>query len=212
MNSISSKVFRSVATCVLLPCSLLVSGQSFAEYFGMVSGRTANVSASAEKSVEAGFVTGDIAELSYQNLGVRFNGSFSPGTVAYLDIGQSEVDDLDGMVFGLGFIYQLDGILQNNDIAFKGSYHKADLESEFEIIEGGILSLELLISGQSMGNSDLSWYGNVGIHKSDINDSSETEIGFGGGVVKPTSFGEFYAGADLIDELTFGLGIRYFLQ
>jgi len=38
------------------------------------------------------------------------------------------------------------------------------------------------------------------------------KIGFGGGEFLDTSFGQFYAGADLIDELTFGLGVRYNLQ
>jgi len=75
-----------------------------------------------------------------------------------------------------------------------------------------VISLEGLFSGQKIGESDLHWYGNVGIHKFDFIDYDESEIGFGGGVFSATSFGEFYAGVDLIDELIFGFGIRYHLR
>jgi len=43
-------------------------------------------------------------------------------------------------------------------------------------------------------------------------DDTENELGFGGGVVLPVGPGEAYAGVDLIDELQFGLGFRYFVQ
>ena len=43
-------------------------------------------------------------------------------------------------------------------------------------------------------------------------DDSETELGFGGGIVIPNASGEFYLGIDIIDEMIFGGGFRYFLQ
>lgn len=209
------KVSR-LLSAVLALSLLSLSGHSRAEYFGLMSGRSADVSTMPDKSIDAGFVTGDFAEIGYQHFGARFNFRVSPISMLYLDGGQSELeeegDSVDGITFGVGFVYQLEGVMQNNDVALKGSYHSAKLEEDRAEVEGNVLAIEVLFSGGSLGTSQLNWYANIGMHKFDFDLYDETEIGFGGGVVMPISFGEFFAGIDIIDETTFGFGARYFLQ
>lgn len=208
---------KVVRPATLLPAILFVHflvsiPTAHAEYFGLPTGRGADISAMADKSVELGFVTGDIADVSYEGYGFRFNFKASPDLIVFGDIGKGEVSDDDGTLFGAGFLYQIRGVTKTNALAFKGTYHKANPDDD----EGGddptILTVEVVLSGDKIGESDLSWYFNGGIHKFDVGNYDDTEIGFGGGIFMPTSFGEFYAGMDLIDEITFGLGVRYFLQ
>lgn len=192
---------------------LLFSSQVHAEYFGLPSGRSANIASHPSSSIEAGFLTGDVGEASYQGFGARFNYRTSPDLIIYGDVGQIDVEDADGIGYGAGFLYQIKGIAKTNDVAMKVSYHTIKLEEDRrQPNKGNVLAIEGLISGANIGESDLRWYANFGIHKFDFDGYDESEIGFGGGVFKETSFGEFYAGADLIDELTFGLGVRYHLQ
>jgi len=213
----------------LISTGLLVAGtgaafffstQVHAEYGGFPAGRSANIPSLPDSSVEAGFITGDLGEASYQHFGTRFNLRLSPELMGYVDIAQVELEDFDGLGYGVGFFYYVPGLTQTNDFAVKVSYHapKLELSDRKDVeAEGNVLSIEGLFSGQKIGESDLRWYANFGIHKFDLEDDlggvyDESEIGFGGGVFSETSFGEFYAGADLIDELTFGLGVRYHLR
>jgi len=193
-----------------------ISTQAHAEYMGFPTGRSANIPALPDSSVEAGFVTGDVAEISYQHFGTRFNLRISPELMGYADVAQVELEDGDGLGYGAGFFYHIPGLAKSSDFAVKVSFHTVKTEEKdgnvvFET-EGDVLSIEGLFSGEKIGESNLNWYTNFGIHKFDFVDYDESEIGFGGGVFSATSFGEFYAGADLIDELTFGLGVRYHLR
>jgi len=211
----------NTAKRLLLQSSLVIgtgimlfgSAQVHAEYFGFPTGRSANISSLPDSSIEAGFVTGDANDSSYQHFGTRFNLRVSAEFMGYVDIVQAEIEDFDGLAYGAGFFYQIPGLTKKNDFAVKVSFHTASLEESGSDREddGNVLSIEGLLSGQKIGESALSWYANFGIHKFDFDDYDETEIGFGGGVFSETSFGEFYAGFDLIDELTFGLGVRYHL-
>ena len=200
-------------------CMLLGSAQVHAEYLGLVSGRSANISSLHSSSVEAGFSTGDLElesdSFSYQSFGARFNFRTSADLMIFFDIAQVDIEDADGLGYGAGLFYQIKGIAKNNDFAVKLSYHTTKQEEEgFIDVDFNVLAIEALLSGDKIGESDLRWYANFGIHKLEIDeaDFDETEFGFGAGVVTDTSFGEFYGGIDLIGEIVFGLGVRYHLQ
>lgn len=204
-----------LATLILLvaSASFYSSTPAYAEYLGFPSGRSADVASHHDKSVEAGFLTGDISDVSYQHLGARFNFRTSPELMVFGDVTKADVEDADGTGFGAGFFYQIKGVTKENDFAVKVSFHTIELEEDGEEFDDGtVIAVEALFSGKKIGESDLQWYANAGIHKFNFDTYDETEIGFGGGVFMDTSFGQFYAGADLIDELTFGLGVRYNLQ
>ena len=209
-----SKILAKIACIIsIVGLNVLASSYANAEYLGMPSGRSADVSSEPQLSVEAGFMTGDIANNTYQSFGGRANFKMSPEVVVYGDLVKADVEDADGTGFGIGFLYQIKGITKTNFFALKASFHNIKLEEgNEETDKGNILSVEGLFSGDRIGESDLHWYGNFGIHKFDFDRYDETEIGFGGGIYVNTGFGQFYAGADLIDELTFGLGVRYHLQ
>jgi len=213
MNNTKSITFRQRSVSQLLILALmLTSTQSYAEYFGQLSGRSADISSAPSKSIEAGFLTGDIADVSYQSFGARFNFRVSSLAMIYLDAAQVDIEDADGQFFGVGFLYELEGVLGETDLAVKAAFHDGDVEQGGFTTDGDVLSVEALFSGKQLGSSKFSWYANAGFHQFDFDGFDDTEIGVGGGVFLPTSFGEFYAGADHIDELTFGLGIRYFFQ
>ncbi len=193
-----------------------------AELSGMLSGRSADLSRLPDMSVEVGFITGeapsDGGDVDYQHIGGRLNYRIGPGMMAYGDVGQTTEDfgnaKLKGTSFGGGMFYQMDGIFESTDFAVKGSYHQATLKDNFKL-KVTIISVEALFSSrESVGQRDMYWYANMGIHRyktSNALNSSETEIGFGGGLIFPTEAGQVYAGLDKIDEITFGIGYRHFL-
>ena len=200
--------FLKVISVVGIGC--FFSTSAFAEFFGMPNGRSANIASQADRSVEVGFVTGDFGENSYQHFGGRFNFKFSPEAILYVDAGNSEIEDFDGMVLGVGMFYQIEGLVSGFDTAIRAGYHTGDVKrTGFFDVDVSQINLEAIISGTNVGQSDFGWYANLGVHKAELGDDDETEIGFGGGVVLPLTIGEFYFGADLIDELIFGGGIRY---
>jgi len=209
---INKRIGSRSALVIATGIMLLSSTQAHAEYFGFPNGRSADIGALPDSSVEAGFLTGDIGEASYQSFGGRFNFRVSPEVMLFGDIAQTEIEDGEGLAYGAGLYYPVKGIAKNNDFAVKLSYHTITLEpkdSRFDGEEdGNVLSIEGLLSGDKIGESNLNWYANFGMHKFDFDGYDETEIGFGGGVFSATSFGEFYAGIDLIDEMTFGVGIN----
>jgi len=81
-------------------------------------------------------------------------------------------------------------------------------------LDVSVIVLEALISSPTpLVDNGLSWYGNLGIHRLGENPgNNDFEFGFGGGVYLPVGVGEAYFGADIVDEITFGVGYRYFLQ
>lgn len=184
-----------------------------AEYYGLPSGRSANIESAPDTSVEVGYVTGDLDEVGYTYIGGRFNYKFAPQAQVFFDFGKTDFDELEGIDaqgFGIGVFYQLDGITESADFAVKATYHQTELEDDFgNTLDTDIISVEALFSGTQIGTSDLAWYANVGMHKFDVADLDDTEFGFGAGVIKAVGFGEVYFGADMIDELTFGGGARF---
>ncbi len=202
---------------VLVAATLLVSNAQ-AEFFGLPNGRSANPANISDLSVELGFMTGDLDVTDYQNIGARVNFRVSQEIVVIGDIGVSEFGRADGNPVGLGILYHLSRqrISQSVDIAAKASYHSGQYSSGGNDIDLSGLSLEALVSGRTpLVSNGLNWYGNFGYHRLTVeagNRDSTNEFGIGAGLVLPTGAGEAYLGVDLIDETTFGLGFRYFVQ
>lgn len=208
---------HALAACVAVG-AMLGSGAALAEAYGLPNARLANPGNMPTLSVEGAFNTGD----DYQHIGTRINYRTSDQLTVFGDFGLSEIGDssfdIDGTSFGVGAFYFLPDqrILEGMDVAAKGSFHSISLEGDEGFFgtrefEGTIISIEALVSGQQpISDNGLSWYGNIGFHIGG-GDFDDNEVGFGGGVILPMSFGEVYGGVDHIDELIFGVGFRFFL-
>lgn len=205
------------STTLLLAVALATSPVQ-AEFLGLLNGRSANPGFLPDLSVEFGFVTGDVGTVDYQNIGIRINYRLSPDTVVMADIGLGEFGEADGTPMGLGVSYHLarQRISQAVDISARASYHTGEYKAGSVERDLSGLTLEALVSGREpMMANGLRWYGNFGYHRLTVDtgrSDSSNEIGIGAGLVLPTAQGEAYIGADLIDELTFGVGFRYFVQ
>lgn len=198
--------------------ALAVAAPAQAEFLGLMNGRSVARDALPDVSVEGGIVLGEIDdEVDYQYIGARINYRASPDLIVYGDVGQTELesggDDADGISFGVGAFYVVDGVFSGSDFAIKGSYHTGEVENDFDDeFDVDILVVEAVLSGrEGLGASgNIGWYANLGLHRIDFDDDDENELGFGGGIVVPTQSGEFYLGIDIIDEMIFGGGFRYF--
>jgi len=205
---------RLSLACAIVFCLSIPSG-AWAGYLGLVNGRSSDPLNLSELSLEAGFVSGDLGAVSYQYAGVRFNAHVSQRVVVFGDFGSSEFGNADGVPFGLGAIYHLDNqrINKNVNIAFKASYHAGDYSLTDLKLNITNTSFELLVSGVAVEN--VTGYVNFGYHliNIDIGGVSENkQMGFGAGLAIPMGPGELYAGFDFIDEVTLGIGFRYFIQ
>ena len=212
----TSKRLALVATLAALS-----AGSAHAELFGLLNGRSADPSSMSPLSVEAGIVTGG----DFQNIGARVNYLVSPQLTVFGDFGLAEVDagfgaEPDGNAFGAGLFFFLGDqqFLPQFDVAAKISYHIANLEFRSIDFDYNVLSLEGLISSpEPFTAGGLSWYANAGLNRLDADvdggrGDDDTELLLGGGVVLPLGPGEVYGGVDLIDEIQFGAGFRYFVQ
>jgi hypothetical protein len=107
-------------------------------------------------------------------------------------------------------------ISQKVEIAGRASYHSGDFSVADSEGDLSSLSFEVLVSGaKPLAANGLAWYSNFGFHRvgQDFGrSSSNSDFGLGAGLVLPTGLGEAYFGLDFIDEVTFGLGIRYFIS
>ena len=212
MRFINKKIF----TIALI--TSLFAGLANAELLGLPNGRSANPGNLTDLSVELGFVTGDFGTDDYQNIALRVNYRVAPEVVVFGNVGTSEFGALDGTPYGLGILYHLSNqrISQILDIAGKFSYHTGDYSFRGVDADLSGISFEVLFSGiEPLSDNGLSWYGNFGFHRLTIDlgpSDSSNEIGLGGGLLLPVGPGEAYVGLDLIDELTFGVGFRYFVQ
>lgn len=194
-----------------------------ADILGLVNGRSANLDNMEDMSVEGGAnFSSDVT-----NFAGRFNYKLSQDLLLFGDLGMyNEESDFfgfkveaDGIVFGVGAYYYLRSVelLENTDFAVKGSYHTGSLEfkncstgCEFDTSE---IAIEGIISGDQVASTSFGWYANVGLHivgaKADGESTDDKELLIGGGVVGPLSFGDWYAGVDLVDGVLFGAGVRY---
>jgi hypothetical protein len=212
--------FRIIYFKTLVVAASMLASSVQAEVLGLPNGRLASPAHFSPLSVELGFVTGDFGTSDYQNIGARVNFRATTDLVIHGDIGASEYGNADGTPFGLGVIYHLANqrISQALDIAAKASYHSGEYKVNNDKLDLSSLSFEALLSGRRpLSAGGLGWYGNFGYHRVTLdlgNGSSDSsnEIGIGGGLVLPATSGETYIGLDLVDELTFSLGFRYFIQ
>ena len=198
-----------------LLCLLSFPSAAYAEYLGLVFGRSANPANQSDVSVEAGVVSGQLGSLDYQYLGVRLNSRVAPNVVLFGDVGTSEFGFSDAVPYGLGVVYHFENqkINPNVNVAFKGSYHVAGYRVNDERLSLSGLSLEVAIS--KLASEGVSGYVNFGYHQIDVKFGgidSRKELGFGAGLSLPLGPGEAYAGFDFIDEMTLGVGFRYFIQ
>lgn len=204
-------------SALTVAATLLVSNAQ-AEFFGLPNGRSANPGSIPDLSVELGFMTGDLGDEDFQNIGARVNYHVSSEIVVVGDIGVSEFGRADGNPVGLGILYYLSRqrISQRLDIAAKASYHSGQYSAGGNDVDLSGLSLEALVSGKTpLASNGLGWYANFGYHRLTVdadNSDSSNELGAGAGLVLPIGAGETYLGVDFIDETTFGLGFRYFVQ
>ena len=196
-------------------CLMFFSVVSQAEVLGLLNGRTADLTRLPDVSIEGGAIFGD-----YSNIGARVNYRLSPGLILFGDFGMAEFDagfgsGSDGTAFGFGVFYALEGLFENMDSAVKGSYHTSEQEISIFEFDVDVLAIEFLVSGLTpLSSNGMMWYANAGINRLDSDSSAidSTELLLGGGVVLPLGPGEAYAGIDLVDEIGFGAGFRYFLQ
>jgi len=203
---------------------------AMADFLGLANGRSANLDNMADMSIEGGANIWGDGNL----LGTRLNYKVSPDLMAFGDLGRFAVDgsgaDSDGLVYGIGAFYQLRNVnlLENTDLAVRGAYHLGTLDAGGGVdLDWSEITIQALISGDQLGETDLGWYANVGMHilEQDIGVSfidpftgqrisgggsdSNNELGFGGGVTKPMSFGEVYGGVNFIDGGILVAGVRY---
>lgn len=209
----------------------LFAESATADLLGLANGRSANLDNMADMSVEGGLNLHGDEKL----FGARVNFKASSDMMVFGDIGMFDVDDFrggDGIAFGFGVFYQLRDVklLENTDFAVKGAYHLVELDfgsftvpvfNEFgafvgnESVSGTAdwseISLDALISGDQLGESDLGWYANAGLHIFDYDGATGdgTKILLGGGVTKPLSFGEAFAGLDILAGARLVAGVRY---
>lgn len=178
-------------------------------------GRSADPANQSDLSVEAGVVSGQLGSVDYRYLGVRLNSRVAPHVVVFGDIGSSEFGTSVGSPYGLGVLFHLANqkFNPNLDAAFKASYHSANYSVADARLSISGLSLEVVVSGMAV--EGISGYINVGYHQIDVKfggPDSRKELGFGAGMSLPLGPGEAYAGFDFIDEVTLGIGFRYFIQ
>jgi len=202
----------------------LFAQSAMADLLGLANGRSANLDNMSDMSVDAGINIDGDGNL----LGVRGNFKMSPDIMLFGGLGRLSIDDVggngDGLVYGFGAYYQMRNVtlLENTDFAVKGAYHLGTLEAGDSEFFGDIdldyteISIEALISGDQLGDTDYGWYANLGMHILEVDvsnfssaGSSDTELGFGGGIIGSLSFGEFFAGVDFIDGALLVAGIRY---
>lgn len=219
-------VLRNISGLTLM-LAIGLPGVASAELFGLLNGRSADLSRSPDRSFEAGAGFYEYDESDIEYFGARFNYKLNPTTIIYGDVGQSTVDigrDADGLTFGAGGYWQMDGVFAGSDFAVHASFHLFDLDIDnvTNKFEGNSIVVEGLFSGKEPINQAGTMYfnGSIGLNRvtseiTNFSDSdSETELTFSAGVVMETQnkTGEFYGGILYVKDIGFGAGYRHFLQ
>ena len=160
-------------------------------------------------------------------MGGRYNYKLNSSAVIYGDLGLAQFDsgpDSEGLSFGAGGYYQIDGIFLAVDLAVYASLHLFDLDidNSSRSLEGNSLVVEALFSGKEAINAagSLFYNGSIGLTRFDSEisdggpDDTDTELTISGGLVlqTPNIPGQFYGGLLYVDDLLFGAGYRYFLK
>jgi len=210
-----SHILRSVGFSALIA---LVPLSSQAELFGLIAGREATPAKTSNLSVELGIVDGQVDDSDYQNIAARLNYKLSPEIVVSATAGTSEFGVTDGAPLGASLLYYLSNqrISDRVEIAGKVSYNAGRYSLGELEVDLTSLGLEVLVSGATpLMSNGLSWYSNVGYHRITVDfgrSDVSHELGLGAGLVLPNALGNAYIGVENIDGLSFGLGIRYFVQ
>lgn len=194
---------RLIVTVVItLFCSNALAGLA-------VNGRLAHVQHLPAQSVEGKieFVTGNDDLTTY---GGRFNLKYSEKMLLTATLARVSADSDDGTLFGIGGQYVVEGVLATMDFATFGSYQRLSGDDDgINLITVGAMAS----SQQPIGaNKNIFWYGNLFISRASGNGNSDTEIGFGGGLIMPSPSGEWFSGIDIVDDPVLGFGFRYFLK
>ena len=210
------------STRVVLIASLGLSMSAQSDTLGPLDGRSPDPGQMSPMSVEVGYVSED----EFSTIGGRFNYQMSPVLSLYGDLGIVEIGNGDGNAFGFGARYYLSNqrIAPQLDLAVRASYHvgSVDFSSGLTTVESDLteLSLAVHVGGkEAFYSNGLKWYGVVSYTRqtSDLStgansgETSDSNIGFGGGVYMPLGPGEAYVGVENIDEMFFGIGYRHFL-
>ncbi len=214
IKPLSPLTVRAACFVALLALSGL-PGLAVAEYLGLLNGRSADPATYGPMSVEAGVISGSLGTVDYQHFGVRVNSRVSDKVVVFGDLGNSQFGASDGTPFGLGVFVHLPNqkINERLDMALKASYHAGGYTVSGRSLNITATSFELLVSG--LAEEGVGGYASIGVHRLNIEfggADGTTEYGFGAGLSVPIGPGEAYAGFDFIDEVTLGVGFRYFLK
>ncbi len=123
---------RAVYSSVLvlsLAFGLLASSGVQAEFFGLSTGRLANIDVSApQRSVELGVVSGELDGADYDTKGVRFNYTLRSDLQLYADVGQVSVGSTDEISLGGGAVFSLGKVFEfAKAAALKGSIHQTKM-------------------------------------------------------------------------------------
>jgi hypothetical protein len=201
---------------------LVFSMSAQADTLGPLDGRSPDPGQISPMSVEVGYVSED--ELT--TIAGRFNYQMSPVLSLYGDFGIVEVGQGDGNTFGVGVRYYLPNqrIAPQLDIGVRGSYHvsNVDFSTAFASAESDFTELALAVhvgGKEAFYANGMKWYGVVSYNRQSADsslgqissDTTDSDIGFGGGVYMPLGPGEAYVGVEKIDEMYFGIGYRHFL-
>ena len=192
-----------IALVALLACS-----PAFA-----VLGRLANVESQPDISTEGEIEFGDNG---YMGIYLAGTYKFTPDLLGTGRFVLADTDGGDYNQFGFEALYQVHDLLETVDTAVVFSYDRLDYD--VNNASGSNLIVRGVVSGRNGlgGNGNIYPYGNLIFARASVKvggrSNSDTEIGFGGGVVIPTATGEFFGGIDIIDDPFFGAGFRYFLQ
>ncbi len=184
---------------------VLLSTSAFAGL--AINGKLADVAHLPAQSIEGKieFVTGDSDLTTY---GGAFNLKYSDNLLLTGTLAAVSADSDDGTLFGIGAQYVVDGVLSTMDFATFGSYERLSGDSDINLLTIGAVAS----SREPIGaNKNIFWYGNIFISRAS-GDGSETDLGFGGGLVIPSAAGELFGGIDIIDDPVLGFGFRYFLK
>lgn len=216
------KHLKNTGLLVVAMTALISSGTLMAEPGGLLNGRSADISRMPEKSIEGGAFLGETDDVDFTIFAARFNYKVNPKTVAYVDLGQAEYEignDADGLIYGVGAFHQMDDVLANTDFGIHASFHKSSLErdgSSRSDISLSSIMVEAQFSGREAinENGNMFWNASVGLNRYKVENDSEVEPAFGGGVTVSNAeqSGEFYAGILFVDGLGFGAGYRHFLK
>jgi len=197
----------------------LFAQSATADFLGLGNGRSANLDNMANMSVEGGINLFSGGRL----FGTRANFKASDDLLLFGDIGMYSIG-ADGLAFGGGAYYQLRSVtlLENTDFGVRGAYHIAQLDDSGFDLDYSEIAIDAVISGDKLGDTELGWYANAGMHILSIETPRVNVLGFSaggtvnsnkialaGGIVGPLSFGEYFAGIEIIDGTQFVAGIRY---